>query len=103
METLGYTLGGTPSLSSVKDEGLKIKDSASHPITPIMTMDERKTMALADELFKEGVYVRGFAYPVVPKGKGRIRVQISAAHTKKQLDAALGALERAGRKLKIIK
>ncbi|KKU76448.1 MAG: 2-amino-3-ketobutyrate coenzyme A ligase [Parcubacteria group bacterium GW2011_GWA2_47_64] len=103
LETLGYTLGGTPSLSSVKDEGLKIKDSASHPITPIMTMDERKTMALADELFKEGVYVRGFAYPVVPKGKGRIRVQISAAHTKKQLDAALGALERAGRKLKIIK
>ena len=67
LEKLGYTLGG-----------------GSHPITPIMTMDEPKTMALADELLKEGVYVRGFAYPVVPKGKGRIRVQISAAHTKKQ-------------------
>ncbi|MDO8482304.1 MAG: glycine C-acetyltransferase [bacterium] len=85
LEKLGYTLGG-----------------GSHPITPIMTMDEPKTMALADELLKEGVYVRGFAYPVVPKGKGRIRVQISAAHTKKQLDKSIVALERAGKKLGII-
>ncbi|MEK7170110.1 MAG: glycine C-acetyltransferase, partial [Patescibacteria group bacterium] len=50
----------------------------------------------------EGLYVRGFAYPVVPKGKGRIRVQISAAHTKKQLDKAIEALEKAGKKLQII-
>ena len=85
LEKLGYTLGG----------GL-------HAITPIMTMDEPKTMALADELLKEGLYVRGFAYPVVPKGKGRIRVQISAAHTKKQLDKAIEALEKAGKKLEII-
>ena len=85
LEKLGYTLGG-----------------GSHPITPIMTMDEPKTMALADELLKEGLYVRGFAYPVVPKGKGRIRVQISAAHTKKQLDKAIVALEKAGKKLGII-
>ncbi len=85
LEKLGYTLGG-----------------GSHAITPIMTMDEPKTMALADELLKEGLYVRGFAYPVVPKGKGRIRVQISAAHTKKQLDKAIVALEKAGKKLQII-
>ncbi len=85
LETLGFTLGGK-----------------SHPITPIMTMDEPKTMALADELLNEGVYVRGFAYPVVPKGKGRIRVQISAAHTKVQLDTAIEALEKAGKKLFII-
>ncbi|MBI5400847.1 MAG: glycine C-acetyltransferase [Candidatus Yonathbacteria bacterium] len=85
LEKLGYNLGGK-----------------EHPITPIMTMDEQKTMALADELLREGVYVRGFAYPVVPRGKGRVRVQISAAHTKKQLDAALEALERAGRRLGII-
>src|SRR3989338_7954347 len=85
LEKLGYILGG-----------------GGHPITPIMTMDEPKTMALADELLKEGLYVRGFAYPVVPKGKGRIRVQISAAHTKKQLDEAIVALEKAGKKLKLI-
>lgn len=86
LEKLGYTLGG-----------------GSHPITPLMIFDERKTMALADELLKEGVYVRGFAHPVVPKGKARIRVQISAAHTKKQLNKAIVALERAGKKLGIIK
>lgn len=85
LEKLGYTLGG-----------------GQHPITPIMTMDEPKTMALADELLKEGLYVRGFAYPVVPKGKGRIRVQISAAHTKKQLDKAIVALQKTGKKLGII-
>ena len=80
-----------------------IKDSASiHPITPIMIFDEPKTMVLADALLAEGLYVRGFAYPVVPKGKARIRVQISAAHTKKQLDKAIVALEQAGRKLGII-
>lgn len=112
LEKLGYILGGTSvpsplskggieggSFSRMKDEGLRIP---FHPITPIMTMDERKTMALADELLKEGLYVRGFAYPVVPKGKGRIRIQISAAHTKKQLDKALEALEKAGKKLSII-
>src|SRR3989338_739070 len=86
LEKLGYTLGG-----------------GSHPITPLMIGDEKKTVALADELLKEGVYVRGFAYPVVPKGKGRIRVQISASHTKEQLDSAITALERAGKKLGLIK
>lgn len=85
LEKLGYTVGG-----------------GGHPITPIMIFDERKTMALADELLQEGVYVRGFTYPVVPKGKARIRVQISAAHTKKQLDKAIVALERAGKRLGII-
>ncbi len=85
LEKLGFTLGGD-----------------AHPIIPVMIFDEVKTMALADELLKDGLYVRGFAYPVVPKGKGRIRIQISAAHTKKQLDKALTALERAGKKLKVI-
>lgn len=86
LEKLGYTLGG-----------------GEHPITPILTMDEPKTMALADALLAEGLYVRGFAYPVVPKGKGRIRVQISAAHTRKQLDRAIQALQVAGQRLGIIK
>lgn len=83
-EKLGYTLGG-----------------GAHPIIPLMIFDERKTMALADELLTHGVYVRGFAYPVVPKGKARIRVQVSAAHTKEQLQKSVSALERAGKKLKI--
>lgn len=98
LEKLGYTLGGgLPARIS----GEEIR-SGEHPITPIMIFDERKTMALADELLKEGLYVRGFAYPVVPKGKGRIRVQISAAHTRKHLDKAIVALEKAGKKLGII-
>ncbi|KKW11500.1 MAG: 2-amino-3-ketobutyrate coenzyme A ligase [Parcubacteria group bacterium GW2011_GWA2_49_9] len=132
LEKLGYTLGGgipIPLRKGGSLGGLSGKEGARttlpaedgavydysstpfvkgdgggcyHPITPIMTMDERKTMALADELVKEGLYVRGFAFPVVPKGKGRIRVQISAAHTKKQLDKAIEALEKAGKKLSII-
>ncbi len=85
LEKLAFTLGG-----------------GTHPIIPVMIFDEVKTMALADELLKEGVYVRGFVYPVVPKGKGRIRIQISAAHTQKQLDKAVVALEKAGKKLSII-
>ncbi|TSC56187.1 MAG: glycine C-acetyltransferase [Parcubacteria group bacterium Greene0416_79] len=110
LEKLGYTLGGPPSPSSVKDEacppigrrGLRMRDSASiHPITPVMIGNEVKTMALADALLKEGVYTRGFAYPVVPKGKARIRIQISAAHTKKQLDNAIVALKRVGKKLSL--
>ena len=79
LEKLGYILGGgIPLLKGCQSLGGR----GCHPITPIMTMDEPKTMALADELLKEGLYVRGFAYPVVPKGKGRIRVQISR-HTRK--------------------
>lgn len=97
LEKLGYTLGGEVPPNKGGAEG-----GGCHPITPIMIFDERKTMALADELLKEGLYVRGFAYPVVPKGKGRIRVQISAAHTKKQLDKAIEALAKAGKKLSII-
>ena len=85
LERLGYTLGG-----------------GAHPIIPLMIFDEVKTMALADELVAQGLYVRGFAYPVVPKGKGRIRMQLSAAHTRKQLDKAIEALEKAGKILKII-
>lgn len=101
LEKLGFKLGGGVPLTK---GGARIGEGGGcyHPITPIMTMDEPKTMALADELFKEGLYVRGFAFPVVPKGKGRIRVQISAAHTKKQLDRAIEALQKSGKKLVVI-
>ena len=57
---------------------------------------------MANALLQEGIYVIGFFYPVVPKGEARIRVQLSAAHTKAQLDCALAAFEKVGRDLGVI-
>ena len=57
---------------------------------------------MADELLKEGVYVIGFSFPVVPKGRARIRTQMSAAHTSEQIDRAVDAFARVGRSLGII-
>ncbi len=84
----------------MKDNGFSVSD-AQHPITPIMLGDERKALAMAAELFKEGIYVIGFAYPVVPKGKARIRVQISAAHTKKDIRIAVEKFTKVGKKIGI--
>jgi glycine C-acetyltransferase len=56
-----------------------------HPIVPVMLGDARLAQLTAEELMKEGVYVTGFSYPVVPRGKARIRTQISAAHSKENL------------------
>lgn len=58
---------------------------------------------MADELLKKGIYVIGFFYPVVPKGKARIRVQLSAAHSKLHLDKAIAAFTEVGKELGIIK
>lgn len=71
-------------------------------IIPVMIYDEPKAIRFADELLKEGVYVIGFVFPVVPRGKARIRVQISAAHTEEQIDKAVEAFIRTGKKLNII-
>ncbi|HZN60674.1 MAG TPA: glycine C-acetyltransferase [Planctomycetota bacterium] len=60
-----------------------------HPIVPILLGDERKTVALADDLLRRGLYVVGFTYPVVPKGQARIRVQVSAAHSREDLEEAV--------------
>jgi glycine C-acetyltransferase len=57
---------------------------------------------MAAALFDRGIYVRGFTYPVVPKGKARIRVQLSAAHTKEQMDKAVEAFEQVGKQMQII-
>jgi glycine C-acetyltransferase len=65
-----------------------------HPIVPVMLGDARLAARLADALLEEGVYVIGFSYPVVPEGQARIRVQISAAHTREDLDTALAAFAR---------
>ncbi len=71
-------------------------------IVPVMLYDEVKAVAMADALLSEGVYVIGFCYPVVPKGKARIRVQLSAAHTPQDIDAAVAAFVKVGRQMGII-
>jgi glycine C-acetyltransferase len=67
-----------------------------HPIIPVMLHDARRASALADALLKKGVYVIAFSYPVVPKGKARIRTQISATHTRDELERAVTAFAEAG-------
>jgi glycine C-acetyltransferase len=74
-----------------------------HPIVPIMLYDAKLAQDMAAELLGEGIYVIGFSYPVVPKGQARIRVQISAAHTKAHLDTAIGAFETVGKRLGVVK
>ena len=71
-------------------------------IIPIMLYDEPITVRMADRLLEEGIYVIGFSYPVVPKGRARIRVQLSAIHTSDEIDRAVEAFVRVGRELEII-
>ena len=71
-------------------------------IVPVMIYDAPLAVKFADELLKEGVYVIGFVFPVVPRGKARIRVQLSAAHTTEQIDKAVDAFIKVGKKLNII-
>lgn len=73
-----------------------------HPIIPVMLGDAQRASQLADALLHEGIYVIGFSYPVVPKGRARIRTQMSAAHTPDQIDRAVAAFETAGRRLGVI-
>ena len=73
-----------------------------HPIVPIMIRDELKTVEMARAVNERGIYVVGFSFPVVPRGEARIRVQLSAAHTREQLDTAISVFEDAGRELGLI-
>ncbi|WP_298476071.1 glycine C-acetyltransferase [uncultured Maribacter sp.] len=73
-----------------------------HPIVPIMLMDAKLAQEFAGKLLNEGIYVIAFFYPVVPKGKARIRVQISASHTKEQIDKAVNAFIKIGRELGVL-
>ena len=85
MEAAGFTCAG-----------------ADHAIVPVMLGDAKVASAMADRLLAEGIYVIGFSFPVVPKGQARIRTQISAAHTKVQLDKAIEAFIRIGKEMKVI-
>ena len=85
----------------IKKAGFDIIDGDS-AIVPVMLYDAKLSQIMADELLKKGIYVIGFFYPVVPKDKARIRVQLSAAHSREQLDKAILAFTEVGKALKII-
>ena len=73
-----------------------------HPIVPIMLRDELRTVELARSMNQRGIFVVGFSFPVVPRGEARIRVQLSAGHTRAELDQALSVFGEAGRELGVI-
>ncbi|XP_078388172.1 2-amino-3-ketobutyrate coenzyme A ligase, mitochondrial [Cetorhinus maximus] len=85
MTAAGFTIGGM-----------------DHPICPVMLGDARLASTIAEDMLKRGIYVIGFSYPVVPKGKARIRVQISAAHSDEDIDRCVEAFVEIGRKHKVI-
>ncbi|GAW94975.1 MULTISPECIES: glycine C-acetyltransferase [Colwellia] len=85
MEAAGFTCAG-----------------ADHAIVPVMLGDAKVASAMAERLLAEGIYVIGFSFPVVPKGQARIRTQISAAHSKEQLDHAIAAFIRIGKEMAVI-
>ena len=85
MEAAGFTCAG-----------------ADHAIVPVMLGDAKVASDMANKLLAEGIYVIGFSFPVVPKGQARIRTQISAAHTKAQLDQAISAFTRIGKEMDVI-
>lgn len=87
--------------TAMTEAGFDIRPG-EHAIVPVMLYDEALAHRMAEELLAEGVYVIGFSYPVVPKGAARIRVQVSAAHTDAQLDLAIDAFTRVGKRLGVI-
>ena len=95
MENVSYFKKG------VKNAGFDFKDGES-AIVPIMLYDAQLSQTFADKLLDEGIYVIGFFFPVVPKEQARIRVQLSAAHTKAHLDKAIAAFIKIGKELKVI-
>ena len=117
----GATLDVLKILSSVEGDGLRARVRANgqhfrremtalgftlvpgeHPIIPVMLGDAELAQRMAALLLEEGIYVIGFFFPVVPKGKARIRTQMSAAHTEQQIGQAVAAFAKAGRQLGLI-
>src|SRR2546427_8097978 len=86
---------------ALEGQGFQVRPG-QHPIMPVMLGEATLATRMADRLLTEGVYVIGFSYPVVPKGESRIRVQVSAAHSKDQLSRAASGFEKVGRELGII-
>jgi len=91
MTDLGFTLAGAGAGAG-----------AGHPIIPVMLGDAKLASEMAEQLLAEGIYVIGFSYPVVPVGQARIRTQMSAAHSRAQIDQAIEAFAKVGRALGVI-
>ena len=87
--------------SEIAALGFTIKPG-THPVVPVMLFDAPLAQNFARRLYELGVLVTGFFYPVVPMGQARVRVQLSAAHTREQLDTALAAFAQAGREFGLI-
>jgi glycine C-acetyltransferase len=87
--------------TAMTEAGFAIK-AGDHPIVPIMLGEARLATEMANRLLREGIYVIGFSYPVVPKGQARIRVQISAGHESDHIDRAVAAFTDVGRQLGVI-
>ncbi len=87
---------------AIAEAGFEIKPG-DHPIVPIMVYDAALAQRLATRLLALGIYVVGFFFPVVPRGQARIRVQLSAAHSREQLETAVAAFAQAGRELGLLK
>ena len=87
--------------SEMTTAGFEIKPGV-HPIVPIMLGDAKLSQDIARDMLAEGIYVIGFFFPVVPKGEARIRVQISAGHSREQLDHAIQAFIKVGKKYKVV-
>ena len=88
--------------SKMTEAGFDIRPGV-HPIVPVMLYDAKLSQDFAAKMLEEGIYVIGFYYPVVPQGKARIRVQISAAHEQAHLDKAIAAFTKVGKELGVIK
>jgi glycine C-acetyltransferase len=86
---------------NIQQAGFTIKEGI-HPIIPIMIGEAKLAQRFASELLAEGVYVVGFSYPVVPKGEARIRVQLSAAHEIRDIDFAVDAFRRVGKRMELV-
>ena len=87
--------------SEMTKAGFEIK-AGVHPIVPIMLGDAKLSQNIARDMLEEGIYVIGFFFPVVPQGEARIRVQISAGHSREQLDNAIQAFIKVGKKYKVV-
>jgi glycine C-acetyltransferase len=88
--------------AGMKAAGFDILEG-THPITPVMLYDAKLAQEFASKLLEEGIYVIGFFFPVVPKGRARIRVQISAGHSEEQIEKCIAAFTKVGRQLGVIK
>jgi glycine C-acetyltransferase len=86
---------------AISEAGFRIPHG-THPIVPVIVGDTAKALAMGKALFEEGVYVSGFGYPVVPHGQARLRCQVSAAHERADLDHAVDAFRKVGRKFDVV-